>query len=112
MCALAPFAPAQPEATQMFRLLGDPTRLRIALVLADAGEMHGRALEGRLGLSQPLVSVHLKWLRQGGLVESRQEGQRHYHRLATPVVANLLRLACEAEEGKRPKGGACRTPLP
>jgi DNA-binding transcriptional ArsR family regulator len=84
----------------MFRLLGDPTRLRIALVLADAGEMHGRALEGRLGLSQPSVSTHLKWLRRGGLVESRQEGQHHYHRLATSVVANLLRLACEAEEGK------------
>jgi DNA-binding transcriptional ArsR family regulator len=95
-----PHGPAQPEATKLFRLLGDPTRLRIAMVLADAGEMHGRALEGRLGLSQPLMSVHLKWLRQGGLVESRQEGNRHYHRLATPVVANLLRLACEAEEGK------------
>jgi DNA-binding transcriptional ArsR family regulator len=96
-----PHGTAQPEATQLFRLLGDPTRLRIALLLADAGEMHGRALEGRLGLSQPLLSMHLKWLRLGGLVQYRQEGRRHYHRLATPVVANLLRLACNrAGEGK------------
>jgi DNA-binding transcriptional ArsR family regulator len=95
-----PHGPAQPEATQLFRLLGEPTRLRIAFLLADAGEMDNRALEGRLDLSDSRVSSHLKWLRRGGLVESRQEGQRHYHRLATPVVANLLRLACEAEEGK------------
>ena len=96
-----PHGRGQPEATQLFRLLGEPTRLRIALLLADAGEMHGRALEGRLGLSEPRVSSHLKWLRLGGLVEFRQEGRRHYHRLATPVVANLLRLACDrAGEGK------------
>jgi DNA-binding transcriptional ArsR family regulator len=96
-----PHGRAQPEATQLFRLLGEPTRLRIALLLADAGEMHGRALEGRLGLSEPRVSSHLKWLRLGGLVEFRQEGKRHYYRLATPVVANLLRLACDrAKEGK------------
>jgi DNA-binding transcriptional ArsR family regulator len=96
-----PHGPGQPEATQLFRLLGEPTRLRIALLLADAGEMHSRALEGRLGLSRPLVSIHLKCLRLGGLVQYRQEGSRHYHRLATPVVGNLLRLACDrAGEGK------------
>ena len=96
-----PHGPGQPEATQLFRLLGEPTRLRIALVLADAGEMHSRALEGRLGLSEPRVSSHLKWLRLAGLVEFRQEGKRHYHRLTSPVMANLLRLPCErAGEGK------------
>jgi DNA-binding transcriptional ArsR family regulator len=96
-----PHGPGQPEATQLFRLLGEPTRLRIALLLADAGEMHSRALEGRLGLSRSLVSIHLKCLRRSGLVQYRQERSRHYHRLATPVVANLLRLACDrAGEGK------------
>ena len=93
--------PGQPEATQLFRLLGEPTRLRIALLLANAGEMHGRELEGRLGLSEPGVSNHLRLLRLAGLVEFRQEGKRHYHRLTSPVMANLLRLPCErAGEGK------------
>ena len=87
-----PHGRAQPEATQLFRLLGEPTRLRIALLLADAGEMHSRALEGRLGLSQPRVSSHLKWLRRGGLVECRRAGKFNHYRISAPVVADLLRL--------------------
>jgi ArsR family transcriptional regulator len=96
-----PHDPAQLEATQLFRVLGEPTRLRIALLLANAGEMHGRELERRLGLSEPRVSNHLRLLRLAGIVEFRQEGKRHYHRLTSPVMANLLHLACErAGEGK------------
>jgi DNA-binding transcriptional ArsR family regulator len=91
------------QATELFGLLGDPSRLRIALLLARAGEMHGRELVAQLGLSQPVVSNHLKWLRMGGLVEFRRDGKRHYYRLATRVVTDLLRLVCDPALPEGPK---------
>jgi DNA-binding transcriptional ArsR family regulator len=42
-----------------------------------------------------VVSNNLTLLRRGGAVDFRRDGQRHYYRLAAPVVADLLRLVCD-----------------
>lgn len=70
--------------SRLFGLLGDPTRVRIMLLLCRR-EMNVSKLCEVLGLPQPTVSHHLGLLRRGGLLATRRDGKTiHYsldHRL-------------------------------
>lgn len=55
--------------------LADPTRLLIAALLGDGGELCVCDLAWLTGRAINLVSHHLKTLRAGGLVSSRREGK-------------------------------------
>ncbi|MCF3640519.1 metalloregulator ArsR/SmtB family transcription factor [Rhizobium sp. TRM95111] len=74
----------------LFRTLADPTRRALFERLCREGEKTVGALTARAGVSQPVVSKHLKLLKQAGLVNDRHEGrQTHYSaRLAalSPLV--------------------------
>jgi DNA-binding transcriptional ArsR family regulator len=94
------------KATELFGLLADPSRLRIVLLLAQAGKMHGQELCARLGLSQPVVSGHLGRLRLARVVEFRRKGHRHYYRLSAHVAADLLRFFSDKSEPERPGEGS------
>ncbi len=64
--------------SRLFGLLGDPTRVKILLLLCR-GEQNVSRLCASLGLAQPTVSHHLGLLRRGGLLKSRREGKAiHY----------------------------------
>ena len=64
--------------SRLFGLLGDPTRVRILLLLCR-GEQNVSKLCAALKLPQPTVSHHLGLLRRGGLLASRREGKAiHY----------------------------------
>jgi DNA-binding transcriptional ArsR family regulator len=59
----------------LYRALADPTRLRVCAILGEAGPMPVNELSARFGLSQPLISWHLRVLRTAGLVETRPHGR-------------------------------------
>ena len=63
-----------------FNAVAEPRRRQILDVLA-AGERPVNDLVAQLGLAQPLVSKHLRVLRQVGLVEVRDEGRQRMYRL-------------------------------
>ena len=63
-----------------FNAVAEPRRRRILDVLAG-GERPVNDLAGQLGLAQPLVSKHLRVLREVGLVTVRDEGRRRIYRL-------------------------------
>jgi ArsR family transcriptional regulator len=86
--------PSLPEAAQLFRLLGEPTRLRMLVLLADRGEAHVGALAEAAGLSEPTISNHLRQLRLAGVVACRRERYQVYYRLHSPFVAELLQQVC------------------
>lgn len=69
-----------PEMAGMFKALGDPNRLRIIHLLATdtTGTLGVSDLAGRLGISQPAASQHLKTLKSEGFVTSRREGFHVY----------------------------------
>ena len=71
-------AVAQPEDLRQLRAfhkaMADVNRLRIVRRLAH-GEASVAELIANVGLSQPLVSHHLKRLRVAGLVETRRVGR-------------------------------------
>ena len=59
----------------LYRALADPTRLRICAILTGGGRMSVSELSARVGLSQPLMSWHLRVLRLAGLIETRRHGR-------------------------------------
>ncbi len=69
------------DAADLFRLLGDPTRLRLLRVLAR-DRFNVTELTGILGLAQSGVSRHLGLLKEAGLVAEAREAGYAYFRLA------------------------------
>ena len=69
------------DAESLFRMLADPTRLRITLLLTAEGELCVCELTRALGLSQPKISRHLAHLRESSLVQSHRAGQWMYYRI-------------------------------
>ena len=66
------------QEAEVYRVLGDPTRLRI-LTLLRVREACVCELVARLPLSQPAVSQHLRRLRQAGLLSERRQKQWTYY---------------------------------
>jgi DNA-binding transcriptional ArsR family regulator len=92
-----------PQATldnleQIFRMLGDASRLRILLTLAHEGELNVTDLKGLLDraqprgkkLSQPAISHHLGLLRLHHLVENRRAGKNNFYRIASARLRGVL----------------------
>jgi DNA-binding transcriptional ArsR family regulator len=74
--------------TAAFEVLAEPTRRRILDHLRD-GEQAVGELVGRLDLSQPAVSKHLRVLRDAGLVEARIDAQRRVYRLCADPLREV-----------------------
>src|SRR5260370_11053826 len=77
---------------RFFRVLSDPTRVRLLHLLLEAPET-GRTvseLVKALGAPQGRISTHLGCLRWCGLVQPYREGKYVYYRVADPRVRALL----------------------
>jgi ArsR family transcriptional regulator len=83
----------------LFRLLGDPSRLRILLACLDAPVSVGE-IAAKTGLSVSLVSHHLRLLRAARLVMARREGKQVFYAGADEhvrcVIADMIVHAGEA----------------
>lgn len=73
----------------LYRALGDETRLRIIGLLAKLGPMPVNQLSARVGLSQPLISWHLRILRLAGLIDTRRQGREVICQLRTAAFDEL-----------------------
>jgi DNA-binding transcriptional ArsR family regulator len=60
------------ELAGFLRLMADPTRRRIFLLLMQ-GETCNCEMAGLLGLPQNLISHHLRQLRRAGLIRARRD---------------------------------------
>ena len=69
------------EASALFRVLGDPARLRLLRALS-VDRFNVTELTGILGLAQSGVSRHLGLLKDAGLVSEDRDGIYVYYRLA------------------------------
>lgn len=91
------------------KALADERRLVILELLSDGEERCVCVLGRELGLSDALVSHHVKRLRAAGLVEARREGQWLHVRLAPEALralaGRLERLAAVGHGGGAARGG-------
>jgi arsenate reductase (thioredoxin) len=108
----APAPPADPDAlpVELARALGDPLRWRIVELLSTE-QLCVAHLAEELHTAQPLVSHHLKVLRQAGLIEPDRYRYWTYYRLRPGA---LVRLAATLGLVARsaPSGTACRRLIP
>ncbi|MEU7878299.1 ArsR/SmtB family transcription factor [Microbispora bryophytorum] len=71
-----------------FDVLAEPARRRILDLLLERPRLVGE-LAGRLGLTQPGTSKHLKVLREAGLVRVRRDAQRRWYELCPEPLAEI-----------------------
>ena len=76
---------------QSIRLVAEPTRLRILLLL-EAEELSVAELQEILSAGQSTISTHLAQLKKGGLVEDRRTGKNTLYRLRPADLNGLLDL--------------------
>jgi ArsR family transcriptional regulator len=97
-----------------FRALGDGTRMRILELLAN-GELCVCDLTAAIDIPQPLLSHHLRILREAGFITARKDGRWSYYALnperleacVCTLEAALATYDASARKGK--PGCACRT---
>ncbi len=90
---------AESPRWELYRLLGEPRRLRL-LGLTSEDELSIGELAELTREAQPNVSKHLKLLREAGLVAVRRQGTRAFARLSSdlngdPVLADAVRSGRE-----------------
>jgi ArsR family transcriptional regulator, lead/cadmium/zinc/bismuth-responsive transcriptional repressor len=72
-----------------FRILGDPTRVRIVDALAS-GQLCVHEISERIGLSESAVSHQLRLMRSMRIVRGRREGRCVYYTLDDQHVLDLF----------------------
>ena len=73
----------------IFRQLGDPSRIRIFWLLCHCEECVVN-IAAMLNMSSPAVSHHLRVLKDSGLLDSRRDGREVYYRAADGPQSRLL----------------------
>ena len=82
------------EMAELFKVLGDPTRLRIVSALL-LSEMCVCDLSALLDVSQSAISHQLRILKQTRLVKYRREGKVVYYSLDDDHVLQIFNLTLE-----------------
>jgi ArsR family transcriptional regulator len=82
------------QLAELFRALGDASRVRILSAIADK-ELNVGTIAELAGVSESAVSHHLRGLRQLRLVRARKDGREVYYALDDDHVSGLLRLGLE-----------------
>jgi DNA-binding transcriptional ArsR family regulator len=81
------------ELLQALAALGNPQRLRVVAALADLGRRHVSQLARDLGISRPLLYLHLQRLEAAGLVSGKlelsEEGKAMKYFEAVPFELHL-----------------------
>ena len=82
------------QVSQLYKVLSDPTRLRILLLLKE-GEHNVTAISEQLEMEQSAVSHQLKLLRDSRVVKARREGKTIFYTLDDHHVIDILNQTFE-----------------
>ncbi len=77
------------DLAEMFRLLGDPTRLSIVLATLK-GAIAVSAIAQRIGASPSLVSHHLRLLRGARILRAERRGKQVFYSTADAHIRGML----------------------
>jgi DNA-binding transcriptional ArsR family regulator len=76
-------------AAELFKALSSVSRLRLLRILAAGTSTVGQLADAS-GLSQPLVSQHLRTLRSAGLVSVERVGREAHYEVADVHVSHIV----------------------
>jgi DNA-binding transcriptional ArsR family regulator len=87
-------------------LAGDPARAGMLHALMDGRALTASELARVAGVAPQTASGHLARMTAAGLLSVEKQGRHHYHRLATPAVAQMMESIMRVASGldtTRPK---------
>ncbi len=92
------------EAAYLLRALGNETRLRVIMQLAQNEEMSVTELQEKTGCEQSLLSHHLTDMRAKGILSCRRSGKNSLYSINDRRIINVLRcvLNCGQENPLHP----------
>jgi DNA-binding transcriptional ArsR family regulator len=77
------------QLLSILKAIADETRLDLLHLLVTQ-DLCGKALAGRLGISEAAVSQHIKVLRQAGLIDAEKRGYWVHYRVREEVIAPII----------------------
>jgi DNA-binding transcriptional ArsR family regulator len=80
------------QQVEIFKLLSNPIRLKIALLLSRDAELCTCDLEDILGCEQTLISHHMRAFKDLGLVKERREGKWKHYSLKDEQLKTILKF--------------------
>ena len=78
------------ELAELFKIFGEPTRLKILFSLSLSGELCVQDIADNLGISQSAISHQLRILKSSKLVKSKREGRKIIYSLADDHVLTII----------------------
>lgn len=75
---------------EVLRTLAHPSRLAVAELLAEHGEMTVQAITDAVCCEQSLVSHHLTKMRDRGLLLMRKDGRQVFYRLSDDSALRII----------------------
>lgn len=78
------------KAVILFKMMGNPIRLKILKQLSEKGELCVGNLEKAAGSSQSSTSQHLAHLRNSGIVMCEKRGKKVCYHIADQDILNLI----------------------
>jgi ArsR family transcriptional regulator len=99
-----------PSIVKILRVLADPNRLRILLLLREE-ELSVAELQEILVMGQSTISTHLSQLKQAGLVEDRRTGKSSLYRIKIDSAAEILESLLAQARSELPNAALDQTTM-
>jgi len=90
------------DTAEIFKVLGDPTRVRLLYALAQR-ELCVCDLSAVLGMTQSAISHQLRVLRSARLVRYRKAGKMVYYALADKHVTQFIDVGVDHARESQPR---------
>ncbi|MEK4433075.1 metalloregulator ArsR/SmtB family transcription factor [Paenibacillus sp. FSL M7-0802] len=86
------------DMAQIFKVLADNTRLKVAYALCDEDELCVCDVANIIGSTMATASHHLRLLRNMGIAKYRKEGKLVFYALEDKRLKQMIRLAIEHQK--------------
>jgi DNA-binding transcriptional ArsR family regulator len=81
--------------SQIYKVIADPTRLKVAYALCDEDELCVCDVANIIGSTMATASHHLRLLRNMGIAKYRKEGKLVFYSLEDMQLKQLIKLAVD-----------------
>jgi DNA-binding transcriptional ArsR family regulator len=88
----------QPDIGRVAATIGDPTRIRMLLLLMEGRSLTAKELAYGAGVEPATASAHLRRLEADALITSLSSGRYKYFGLRSPAVAEMIESLLVAPE--------------
>ncbi|MBY9006927.1 MAG: winged helix-turn-helix transcriptional regulator [Candidatus Lokiarchaeota archaeon] len=88
------------DLSDLFKTLGDPTRLRLISLLMFNNEDRLRVIDfaEKIGISQPAITQHIKILKELNLIKSERDQNKKYYYINTEVFESYRKILSKSLE--------------